>query len=406
MERIDIFLYLSKQIKGITMPFVRIFQKYGKRYALYGVALFIAGCAGQYQKTPSPVRATSKPYIIKGVLYEPLQHYEWEETGIASFYGGRDHGNPTATGERFDQWCFTGAHKLLPLPCVVLVTNVENGRQVKLKINDRGPFKNRRILDVSLGAAKCLGFERKGLARVHIRTLLDETLNLKENRRFAKKNNMFKRLDRMIAEHENKKPRFSLVHKNTSKPQASRKKILRQISGQWVVLSPKAYPVITQNNTNRPIPGKKFPKMSRRSYTKGLEKGWEKDFRFAKGHQANHSRDSWTKDLSPLLMLKKLNLVKHQLLLAKYSLKSLAQEDRRVESYLICQKQNIDTSKKTIRDLVNGPEFLSFFQHHPINANSLDGFCLVDSKAIKLKKTKGFKANFKTLQNLIRLFVA
>ena len=88
-------------------------------------------------KTTSPKKATSRPYQIKGIWYYPQPHYEYEEEGMASYYGGGDifHGRPTATGERFDMNEVTAAHKTLPLPCVVKVVNLENGREIDVKVN-------------------------------------------------------------------------------------------------------------------------------------------------------------------------------------------------------------------------------------------------------------------------------
>lgn len=90
------------------------------------------------------------------------------EEGIASFYGGRLHGGPTASGERFNQNAMTAAHRRLPLGSRVKVTNIANGKTVMLRINDRGPFVRGRIIDVSRGAAGQLGFVARGLARVRV----------------------------------------------------------------------------------------------------------------------------------------------------------------------------------------------------------------------------------------------
>ncbi|MGL5784293.1 MAG: septal ring lytic transglycosylase RlpA family protein [Alphaproteobacteria bacterium] len=152
--------------------------------------LFLAGCSSLDDcQTFSPQRATSRPYQIKGTWYYPQHHYELKETGVASYYGGVDgcHKLPTATGEPFDMYQLTAAHKTLPLPCVVLVTNLENGRMLKLKVNDRGPFKNNRVLDVSVRAAQLLGFYKKGTAMVQIQALAEESISLPENvRAFAR----------------------------------------------------------------------------------------------------------------------------------------------------------------------------------------------------------------------------
>lgn len=144
----------------------------------------LAGCTLGPQ-TPSPVRATSRSYVIKGTRYHPQPHYEMHQVGVASYYGENDktHGCPTASGETFSAYGMTAAHKTLPLPCVVRVTNLENGKQAILKVNDRGPFKHRRILDVSVAAAKRLGFYKQGLAKVRVQTLVGPSLRLSENRR-------------------------------------------------------------------------------------------------------------------------------------------------------------------------------------------------------------------------------
>lgn len=129
-------------------------------------------------RTLAPVKATSKPYKIKGKWYHPQPHYEYEEVGIASFYGGGDvfHGRPTATGERFDMMGMTAAHKTVPLPCMAEVTNLDNGRSIQVKVNDRGPFIGNRIIDLSRRGAQLLGFEKKGVTKVRVRTLVPETL--------------------------------------------------------------------------------------------------------------------------------------------------------------------------------------------------------------------------------------
>ncbi len=132
--------------------------------------------------TPAPKKATSRPYQIKGVWYYPQKHYEYEEVGMASFYGGGKgydfHGRKTATGEIYDMNDVSAAHKTLPLPCIVEVENLENGRQIQLKVNDRGPFVEGRIIDVSRRTAQLLGFENKGTTKVRVRTLIPDSLAL------------------------------------------------------------------------------------------------------------------------------------------------------------------------------------------------------------------------------------
>ena len=104
------------------------------------------------------------PYLIEHVWYFPSYDSNYDRTGVASWYGHPFHGQPTATGERYDMNEVTAAHPTLPLPSRVRVTNLENGRQVVMRVNDRGPFIDGRLIDVSRRAAQLLGFYRKGLA--------------------------------------------------------------------------------------------------------------------------------------------------------------------------------------------------------------------------------------------------
>lgn len=120
------------------------------------------------------------PYQIDGRWYTPAEDYDYVETGIASWYGADFHGKPTANGERFDMNALTAAHRTLPLPSWVRVTNLENGRSLNLRVNDRGPFKKNRIIDVSRRGAQVLGFQDKGVARVRVEILAAESLALKQ----------------------------------------------------------------------------------------------------------------------------------------------------------------------------------------------------------------------------------
>ncbi len=137
------------------------------------------------------------PYQIQGVWYYPAEDWNYVETGIASFYGGERsgtdfHGKLTANGELYDMNSLTAAHTTLPMPSLVRVTNIENGRSIVLRVNDRGPFARGRIIDVSRRAAQLLGFEGQGTARVKVELMADESRQLKaaltgrdENRTFA-----------------------------------------------------------------------------------------------------------------------------------------------------------------------------------------------------------------------------
>ncbi|MDE2112334.1 MAG: septal ring lytic transglycosylase RlpA family protein [Alphaproteobacteria bacterium] len=108
------------------------------------------------------------PYQIGGTWYYPREQPDYDETGIASWYGPGFYGHPTADGEIFDADALTAAHRTLPLPVNVRVTDLENGRSLILRVNDRGPFAKSRIIDVSARAAKLLGFYQAGTARVRV----------------------------------------------------------------------------------------------------------------------------------------------------------------------------------------------------------------------------------------------
>ena len=118
------------------------------------------------------------PYVINGIKYYPEEEWDYDERGVASWYGGGDddfHGKKTANGEIYNTRDLTAAHKTLPMPSFVKVTNLENGRRVVLRINDRGPYVRGRIIDVSQKAAELLGFDNKGTAKVRVQILSKES---------------------------------------------------------------------------------------------------------------------------------------------------------------------------------------------------------------------------------------
>lgn len=111
------------------------------------------------------------PYQANGQWYVPTPEPGYSQTGTASWYGPQFHGQRTASGEVFDQEALTAAHPTLPIPSLVQVTNLENGREIIVRVNDRGPFVGGRLIDLSRGSAAALGFEQQGQARVHVRYL-------------------------------------------------------------------------------------------------------------------------------------------------------------------------------------------------------------------------------------------
>ena len=120
---------------------------------------------------PTGSYKVGKPYRVEGQWYYPKVDYAYHERGLASWYGPNFHGKPTANGETFDMRKVSAAHKTLPLPSIVRVTNLENGRSLVLRVNDRGPFVRGRIIDLSQRAAELLGFAEQGTAKVDVRVL-------------------------------------------------------------------------------------------------------------------------------------------------------------------------------------------------------------------------------------------
>ena len=150
------------------------------RLAWLAVVLSLAACSTPHERTgagaPQGLYKVGQPYQVDGIWYYPHQELNYDETGIASWYGEAFDGRRTANGERFDLNGLTAAHHTLALPSIVEVTNLENGRALALRVNDRGPFAHGRIIDVSRRAAQLLGFEQQGTAKVRVRVLTAETI--------------------------------------------------------------------------------------------------------------------------------------------------------------------------------------------------------------------------------------
>lgn len=121
------------------------------------------------------------PYIIDGQEYTPQESFNYVETGIASWYGPGFHANKTANGETYDQNELTAAHKTLQMPSLVRVTNLENGRAVVVRVNDRGPYSRGRIIDMSSKAAELLGMKAQGTAKVRVEILPAESRRIAED---------------------------------------------------------------------------------------------------------------------------------------------------------------------------------------------------------------------------------
>lgn len=152
--------------------------------------LLVSGCAGstapptppanvfgQEQRLLPPgeipkgggIYKVGNPYQVKGRWYIPSEQPGYDKTGWASWYGSKFHGKRTSNGEIYNMHALTAAHQTLPMPSYAYVTDLDNQRTVLVRINDRGPFKNDRMLDVSARVARELGFKTQGLARVRVR---------------------------------------------------------------------------------------------------------------------------------------------------------------------------------------------------------------------------------------------
>ncbi len=129
-----------------------------------------AGCSTPRKSVEaSPHYKVGKPYQVAGRWYRPHVDENYDRRGLASWYGDQFHGRLTANGEIFDMNRLSAAHKTLPLPSIVEVQNLENGRKILVRVNDRGPFVDDRIIDLSRAAAKRLGFLNQGIAKVRVR---------------------------------------------------------------------------------------------------------------------------------------------------------------------------------------------------------------------------------------------
>ena len=130
--------------------------------------------------TAKPIYKIGNKYNVKGKFYFPKKDLSYNKTGIASWYGPKFHGKLTANGEIYNQYALTAAHKTLPLPSAVKVTNLQNNKSIILRINDRGPFVNDRIIDLSSKAADILDLKENGTGLVRVTILKDKSLLLEK----------------------------------------------------------------------------------------------------------------------------------------------------------------------------------------------------------------------------------
>ena len=182
----------SAETRAAGLPARQGLAVVGRVVALCGVGLLVANCTGseklssridpKYGVSASPrvvamgqpvpkgggTYRVGKPYVVAGKTYVPTEPTKYKAEGLASWYGDDFHGRLTANGEVFDMHSIAAAHPTLPMPSYVRVTNVDNGRSMVVRVNDRGPYHGNRLIDVSQRAADLLGFKGKGTARVRV----------------------------------------------------------------------------------------------------------------------------------------------------------------------------------------------------------------------------------------------
>ena len=158
-----------------VIPAMRLLARFS---GVSAVAL-LAACATQTPPPPPPpptvqvpasagVYKVGQPYQIDNIWYYPREQPDYDETGIASWYGPTFYGKKTANGEIYTGDMLTAAHKTLPMPVNVRVTNLDNGKSLIVRVNDRGPFSRGRIIDLSRRAAELLDIIQSGTARVRV----------------------------------------------------------------------------------------------------------------------------------------------------------------------------------------------------------------------------------------------
>ncbi len=136
--------------------------------AAYGVAASPRLTTSRNVRKGGGRRSTGKPYKIRGKWYTPREEPGYDRTGKASWYGPNFHGRLTANGEIYDQFALTAAHPTFPLPSYARVTNLENGKSVVVRVNDRGPYHAGRVIDLSARGSSMLGYQKQGVGRVRV----------------------------------------------------------------------------------------------------------------------------------------------------------------------------------------------------------------------------------------------
>ena len=131
------------------------------------------------------IYSVGKPYVVGGITYRPHEDPSYRVEGNASWYGADFHGRRTANGEVYNMNAISAAHPTLPLPSYVRVTNLANHRSIVVRVNDRGPFRNDRVIDVSVRVAKLIGIYERGVAQVRVEYVGRAPLNASDQTKLA-----------------------------------------------------------------------------------------------------------------------------------------------------------------------------------------------------------------------------
>ena len=169
-KKIFLLIFLLNIIQACTSS-VEVAASLGKKFLIP---------KDSKKSNPTPIYKIGNKYEVNGKFYYPKKDMFYSKSGIASWYGPKFHGKLTANGEIYNQNALTAAHKTLPLPSSVKVTNLKNNKSVTLRINDRGPFVNDRIIDLSSKAADLLGLKQNGTGLVRVTILQEQSITLEK----------------------------------------------------------------------------------------------------------------------------------------------------------------------------------------------------------------------------------
>ena len=214
-----------------------MFRRFRNLFIVFSVSLLLQGCLSSFQTlsssgsgasgdgaprrpvnlshvrnavpqyAPKSKRGNHSPYKVFGKTYRVMDSARgYRQKGVASWYGTKFHGRTTSSGQVYDMYAMTAAHKHLPLPTYVKVTNLENKKQVIVKVNDRGPFHGNRIIDLSYAAATKLGFDKKGTAKVLVEAIV---IDQPQSKPLQVESNLSKDSNNNVTQNQNAKSKNS-----------------------------------------------------------------------------------------------------------------------------------------------------------------------------------------------------